>query len=166
MWLKKKMNVQKALNMQRVSSNLTLFLKLFLPTMWIVFFTTFGVMLFIIDEYKLPLLTSAYFKYPYLLVFFIFFALLYFTFIQLKRVEMDTEYYYVSNYMKTYRLLFDDIASVDKIKLGPVIWVTYKLKAKGSFGKKITFLANTELYNMFMNDHPEIAQIIEGKSHI
>ena len=50
------------------------------------------------------------------------------------------------------------------MKLGPLMWVTYKLKAKGSFGKKITFLANTQLYNMFMNDHPEIAKLLDGKS--
>ncbi len=158
------MKVQKVVNMQRVSSNLTLFLKLFLPTVWIVFFTTFGTMLFIIDEYKLPFLTSPYFKYPYILFFVLFLTLLYFTFIQLKRVEMDGQFYYVSNYMKTFRLVYDDIEKVDKMKLGPLMWVTYKLKAKGSFGKKITFLANNQLYNMFMNDHPEIAKLLDGKS--
>lgn len=77
---------------------------------------------------------------------------------------MDGQFYYVSNYMKTFRLVYDDIEKVDKMKLGPLMWVTYKLKAKGSFGKKITFLANTQLYNMFMNDHPEIAKLLDGKS--
>ena len=77
---------------------------------------------------------------------------------------MDGQFYYVSNYMKTFRLVYDDIEKVDKMKLGPFMWVTYKLKAKGSFGKKITFLANTQLYNMFMNDHPEIAKLLDGKS--
>ena len=149
--------------MQRVSSNLTLFLKLFLPTVWIVFFTTFGAMLFIIDEYKLPFLTSPYFKYPYLLFFVVFLTLLYFTIIQLKRVEMDGQYYYVSNYMKTFRLVYDDIDVIDMIKLGPFIWVTYSLKAKGSFGKKITFLANSQLYKMFMNEHPEVKKILDDK---
>ncbi len=160
------MKDQKVANMQRVSSNLTLFLKLFLPTMWIVFFSTFGFMLFVIDDYKLPLLTSAYFKYPYLLIFFLFLAILYFTLIQLKRVEMDAEYYYVSNYMKTYRLAFDDIASVDKMSLGPLKWITFKLKAKGSFGNKITFLASTQLYNLYLGDHPEIAKLLEERSKV
>jgi hypothetical protein len=76
---------------------------------------------------------------------------------------MDGQYYYVSNYMKTFRLVYDDISMVDKMKLGPLMWVTYKLKAKGSFGKKITFLANTQLYDMFMNEHPEVKKILDEK---
>ncbi len=79
---------------------------------------------------------------------------------------MDAEYYYVSNYMKTYRLAFDDIASVDKMSLGPLKWITFKLKAKGSFGNKITFLASTQLYNLYLGDHPEIAKLLEERSKV
>ena len=95
--------------MQRVSSNLTVFFKLFLPTVWIVFFTIFTISIFTIDGQSLPFLTSPVFKYPFLLVYLIFFALIYFTIVQLKRVEMGSDCYFVSNYLKTYRLVFEDI---------------------------------------------------------
>ena len=119
--------------MQRVSSNLTVFFKLFLPTVWIVFFTIFTISIFTIDGQSLPFLTSPVFKYPFLLVYLIFFALIYFTIIQLKRVEMGIDCYFVSNYLKTYRLVYEDIESVSIIPLGRLQVITFRFKAKGSF---------------------------------
>ena len=83
--------------MQRVSSNLTLFFKMFLPTMWIVFFGTFGLAIFVTDSSQIPLLTSTTFKYSFLIFYLLFFGILYYTLIPLKRVEMGKEYYIVSN---------------------------------------------------------------------
>ncbi|HRG42193.1 MAG TPA: hypothetical protein PLC27_12360, partial [Saprospiraceae bacterium] len=87
----------------------------------------------------------------------IFFALIYFTIIQLKRVELGPDFYYVSNYLKTYKLIYDDIESVHIIPLGRLMLVTFKLKASGSFGNKIVFLASKQLYEMFMASHPTVA---------
>jgi hypothetical protein len=143
--------------MQRVSSNLTIFFKLFIPTVWIVFFTIFTISIFTIDGQSLPFLTSPIFKYPFLVGYLIFFALIYFTIIQLKRVEMGPEYYFVSNYLKTYRLIYDDIESINIIPLGRLQIMTLKLKAKGSFGQKITFLASKQLYGLFLKMYPAIA---------
>ncbi|MBK9736617.1 MAG: hypothetical protein IPO92_17320 [Saprospiraceae bacterium] len=141
-----------------MSSNLTLVLKLFLPTLWIVFFSTFTIALFITDEEDLPFLTSPYFKYPFLVIFLIFLTLLYITFLKLKRIEMGPECYYVSNYLRTFRLIYDDIENINSINLGRFRWVTFYLKAKGSFGKKITFLINKQLFEIFLAEHKEVNQ--------
>jgi hypothetical protein len=148
--------------MQRVSSNLTVFFKLFLPTVWIVFFTIFTISIFTIDGQSLPFLTSPVFKYPFLLVYLIFFALIYFTIIQLKRVEMGSDCYFVSNYLKTYRLVYEDIESVSIIPLGRLQVITFRLKAKGSFGKKITFLASKQLYNLFLQSNVDVASHLKS----
>ncbi len=143
--------------MQRVSSNFTVFFKLFIPTVWIVFFTIFTISIFTIDDQSLPFLTSPVFKYPFLAGYLIFFALIYFTIIQLKRVELGPDFYYVSNYLKTYKLVYEDIASVSIFSLGRLMIVSFRLKASGSFGNKIVFLASKQLYEMCMASHPTVA---------
>lgn len=142
--------------MQRVSSNLTIFFKLFIPTVWIVFFTTFTLALFLVDEQSLPFLTSPIFKYPFLALYIIIFLLIYFTVLQLKRVEMTSEYYTVTNYFKTFKLYYDDIRSIQIIPLGRLKLVTFKLKGKGSFGNKITFLASRQLLDLFLKSQPHV----------
>lgn len=142
--------------MQRVSSNSTVFFKLFIPTAWIVFFTTFTAALFLIDGRSLPFLTSPVFKYPFLLGYILFFIILYYTVMQLKRLEMGPEHYYVSNYLKSFRLVYDDIEKISIIPIGRLQLVTFILKAKGSFGKKITFLASKQLYELFMKANPDV----------
>lgn len=144
--------------MHRVSSNFTVFFKLFLPTVWIVFFTIFTISLFTVDEQTLPLLTSPVFKYPFLAAYLLFFALIYFTIMQLKRVELGPDCYYVSNYLKTYRLIYDDIESIKTFSLGRLELVTLKLKAKSSFGNKIVFLASKQLMDIFRKSHPNLDQ--------
>jgi len=142
--------------MQRVSSNLTVFFKLFIPTVWIVFFSTFTAALFFIDGRSLPFLTSPLFKYPFLLGYILFFTLLYYTVMQLKRVELGPDSYYVSNYLKSFRLVYDDVEKISIIPIGRLQLITFSLKAKGSFGKKITFLASKQLYELFMKANPEV----------
>jgi hypothetical protein len=104
----------------------------------------------------LPFLTSPVFKYPFLLGYILFFALLYFTVMQLKRVELSPDSYYVSNYLKTFRLVYEDIEKISIIPLGRLQLITFRLKAKGSFGKKITFLASKQLYELFMKANPDV----------
>ena len=149
--------------MQRISTNLTVFLKLFLPTAWIVFFTVFTVAIFTIDEQSLPFLTSPIFKYPFLIMYLLFLALLYFTVMQLKRVEIGQDCYYVSNYFKTFRLIYDDIESVSIIPLFRLQIMSFRLKAKGSFGNKITFLASRQLYTIASEMYPNVADALMSK---
>lgn len=152
--------------MQRVSTNLTIVLKLFLPTVWFVFFTTFLGVIFLINEQTLPAVTTTSFRLTYILFYLIFLAFLYFTVLRLKRVEMGPEFYYVSNYIKTYKLIYQDIESVNIIPIGKWKIITYKLVAKSSFGKKITFLANSELYNIFLNSQPEVANYLDEITNV
>lgn len=147
--------------MQRVSSNLTILFKIFIPTVWIVFFSIFTLMLFIASEQQIPFLTSPSFKFPFLAAYILFFLLIYFTLLQLKRVEMGAGYYYVSNYFKTYKLIYEDIERVDIIPVGRILVVTFHLRARSSFGKKIIFLASKNLFTLFLRDNPDVAQVFK-----
>jgi hypothetical protein len=148
--------------MIRVSSNFTLFFKLFIPTVWIVFFTLFTGALFLADPQQLPLLTSPAFKFPFLAGYILFFGLLRYTVMPLKRLEMDSEWYYVSNYFATYRMKYEDIASVRIFPLGRLQIMVFELKAPGSFGRKLTFLASRQLFALFCKQHPDTAQQLQS----
>lgn len=149
--------------MYRVSSNSTIFFKLFLPTFWIVFFGLFTAFTFFYDDSQILLLTLPEFKYGILAFYFIFIILLYFTIIRLKRVEMGPDHYYVSNYLKNYKLIYEDIKEVSQISLGKFTLVKFHLAGKSSLGKSIIFLANSFLYQNFLNSHPEVKEKIELK---
>jgi hypothetical protein len=141
--------------MHRVSSNLTVFFKFFLPTVWIVFFGTFTAAIFMTDNTQLAFLTTPVFRYSFLGAYLFFMAMIYFSVFQLKRVEMGADHFIVSNYFKTYRLRYDDIESVSIIPFFRLSIISFRLRAKSSFGKKITFLASTFLWKNFLSTHPE-----------
>ena len=141
--------------MHRVSSNLTIFLKIFIPTVWFVFFTTILITIFTVSDQTLPALTTPGFKTGYVIFYLVVFSILYFTIFQLKRVEFGSDHYIVTNYLKTYKLIYDDIDTIHTNNLGRFILFTFKLKAKSSFGNKITFLASRQLYEIFLQAHPE-----------
>ncbi|MCZ2101436.1 MAG: hypothetical protein LC107_07870 [Chitinophagales bacterium] len=142
--------------MHRVTSNLTIFFKIFIPTVWIVFFTSILITIFTISSQTLPVLTTTSFKIGYTIFYVIFLLFLYFTVFQLKRVELGPEYYIATNYFRTYKLIYDDIEEITTTSLGRFILVKFKLKAKSSLGRKIYFLASKQLYEIFMNSHPEV----------
>lgn len=141
---------------RRLSSSATLGLKLFLPTFWIVFFGALTLAMLFAGSSRAPILGSLGFKLGALGFFAIGVCLLYFTVMQLKRVEVDGEYLYITNFFKSYRYPHDQIERlVDSnftiFHLGHV-----HLKSAGSFGKKITFLQSRQKFEAFMESHPEL----------
>lgn len=75
---------------------------------------------------------------------------------QLKRVEMASDSYVVSNYFKTIKLYYHDIHSISTTPFFGLQITIFKLKGKSSFGNKIVFLASTQLWNFFLESHPEV----------
>jgi len=89
--------------MRRLSNNLTVILKIFLPIFYITFFGSLLIGSLTVTVNDAPLIASDLFRGAFALVFFIFVILMYFTVIQLKRVDGDTKHIYINNYLKTYR---------------------------------------------------------------
>ncbi len=80
----------------------------------------------------------------------------------MKRVELGPDYYIVTNYLKSYKFIYTDIESINNISMGRFDLITYRLRGKSSLGKKITFLANKQLYGIFLESYPEIARFLES----
>ena len=143
--------------MQNISTGLTIFFKLFIPTFWIVFFGAFTIGLFV-QNVRVGNLPPGTFRIVALLFFLIGCTILYFTLMQLKRVDMDDDYMYVSNYFKTLRYPYE---AIDKIKerdwlLFHTIHVSFR--KKGKFGKRIVFLARSKKLSRFLKAHPKVAE--------
>lgn len=143
--------------MHRLSSNWTLFFKIFLPTFWITFFGVLTLAVFFVKTPAFSGITAMVFKMGTLAFFAVGTAVLYFTLIQLKRVDIDPEHLYVSNYFKTFRYPFSNIERIGERNLGLFHLVRLHLKAPGRFGSRITFLLDDSMLSAFFEKHPEAA---------
>lgn len=139
----------------RVSSNWTLFLKIFFPTFWIVFF---GSLLFFIVVLNGLGAMSAHplVKIAAVLIFAMFFAALYFSVMKLKRVEMGEDHFFVTNYFRTYRYSYDSIAAINETDLFVTHLVSIRFTAKSAFGKKVFFISRTDVWREFIAGHPAL----------
>ena len=94
--------------MERVSSNSSLFLKIFIPTFWLVFFGLFTLMT-VITENENPVFNTIEYKISIIILYLIGALVMYWSFIKLKRVEMGPKAFSVSNYFKTYQYSYGSI---------------------------------------------------------
>ncbi len=147
--------------MYRVSTNLTLFLKFFVPVVWIVFFASFTIAVWVTDEHIGPL---GFWQFKIGLTIFLFLGalVLYFLFMRLKRVEMSGEHIYISNYIKTYRYPYDSIAEIKEDDFLLFRRIRVFLKEAGKFGRKIVFVADKRNLRQFYEDHPAIKKAINS----
>lgn len=126
----------------RVSSNMTLILTLFLPTISLVFLGLIAVASIFSEDYMGPFPALSFSRYIFLIVFILYFLFLYFTILKLKRVELSQKQLLASNFFKTYAYEYKDIESLKRLNLLLIkIWVV-KLKYKGKFGRRIPFILN------------------------
>jgi hypothetical protein len=140
-----------------ISSNSTVFLKYFLPTIWIVFFGTLFTVILFAHNVKVGSMPPTTFKMVYAACFSTMIAIMYFTIFKLRRVELDQDYFYATNYIKIYRYSFESIQAIKKYNYGWWLIYTIELKKPGFFGKKITFLANKRRLVEYLSQHPEVA---------
>ncbi|NNE29948.1 MAG: hypothetical protein HKN16_09935 [Saprospiraceae bacterium] len=142
--------------MQRISTNATLILKFFIPTVWITFFGAVTIAAFLTKGtfYGIP-------EGPFKAIVFAFFAIgflfLWWAVLRLKRMEIDEEYVYVTNYFKTYRYPF---SSVEKLNLKDFKFfktLEVQLKEPGSFGESMTCVISEKLFFEYMQEHPKVA---------
>jgi hypothetical protein len=139
----------------RLSSNTTLFLKIFLPVFW----TTIVLMMTLVswfapDHYfgGLPIESL---RYAFLLVLVAGSATFLLLFWPLKRVESDGEYIYVSNYFKTARYSWEqDVEGFYQQRHVFYRQSVIELNGVGTFGRKIRFMASKRLLADFRERFP------------
>lgn len=142
--------------MQRVSTNLTLFYKFFVPIFWIVFFGSMTIAAFVYDNAYYGEIPGGPFRIGLVIFFITGVAMFLFTLMRLKRVEMGADGLYVTNYFKHLRYPFADIEKIGESEFLFFKVVTVHLRAKGTFGKKFTFIASRDRYGEFWRQHPNL----------
>ena len=149
--------------MQHVSSSLTLFLKYAFPIAWIVFFGAMTAAFWLIGNINVVAGLSIEKFRIIITTFFLFGVLvLYWSVMRIKRVEMDDHFFYVTNYFKNVRYPFHQIKKVAEKDYLLFRTVHIYLKETGTFGKKITFIASRDRFNLFLKENPEVVQQLEG----
>ena len=142
--------------MIRVSSNLTLFLKIILPLTWLIFYGSFSVGFLFLPGDRLEGIGPIWIKYVFWAIFLSGFVLMYFTVIKLKRVEFGPQHVYVSNYQKEFYYDYSDIQSIDERNFGLFKTARIQFKETTSFGQRIVFLLAEYRYAKFIREHPDL----------
>lgn len=148
--------------MHIVSTSATLFLKFFIPTFWMVFFGIFNIALWVSGK-QVGSFPRATFNIGFAIFFLVGIAILYYALMRLKRVEMDGDFVYVTNYLKTSRYPWHNVEKIVERDYLFFKSIDLYLITPGQFGKKMTFVASQKRFNEFLKSHPPIvAQFIES----
>ena len=142
--------------MERISSNWTLFYKLFLPTFWIAFFGAVMVASLLTPYAYVGDFPRRSFQMGVIFIFVSGTAALVFTLMRLKRVELGGDFVYVTNYFAHVRYSY---GSIEKLEVGWFLWLnpaTLHLREPGKFGKRITFILLPGRLREFLRSHPEL----------
>lgn len=140
--------------MTRLSSNWTLFHKFFIPTFWIVFLGACVTTTWIMEVTIIPGLPPSIFRILLTIIYVAGLLVMYLFTIRLKRVEIDQEYIYVTNYFKHYRYPHIDIDHIAESKIPLFATSTIHLKSAGTLGKEIKYLAVKGWLQDFLKAHP------------
>ena len=150
--------------MRRLSSNLSIFFRLFLPLVYIVFFGSLVIGSFLITANDSPLISSSIFRYGMLSSYIIFVLIFSFSIMKLKRVDADENNILISNYFKTYKYTWDSIKKMTTINLLIFDIIYIHIHEKGKFGKKVFFLASRSLVKSFFSDYTQLFKYIDPNS--
>lgn len=146
--------------MERVSSQLTIFIRIALPTIWLTTVISLVALLSWAVRGRAHLFANPFIWIGLILILLTGYFFIKFILWKIYRVDMDNRHLLVSNYFKTFKYPFEDIESItdaDYLK-GRVYKI--KLKAKGSFGQNIHFLASRTLWEDFIKEHPYLFEEI------
>jgi len=126
--------------MIRLSSNLTLFFKIFIPIFFIIFYGLLSLFFLFGDES--PLARSKWFPYSNLIFYAAALFILYKTVWQLYRIDCTSDHFIVTNYKSAFKYTYD---SIDTFKMTDLFFFTVgsvSFKSNSSFGKRIRFLVD------------------------
>jgi hypothetical protein len=141
--------------MDRVSSSLTIVLRIVLPVVWLVTILSLVILLSIAVSGRAEIFSNPIIWGSLLFILASGFAFIYFLLWRFYRIDMDNKSVYISNYFKTFKYPFTDVKSISGISTFPDRIFHMELKSKGSFGKHIYFLASQKLWQDFVEKHPQ-----------
>lgn len=144
-----------------IASNWTLVLKIFFPILWGAFFGLITIAFWFSDEPTVGTMPIGNFRLLISSFLFTGMAVLYFSFMQLKRVEVDEHFMYVTNYKDTARYPFHNIEKLEEANYFLFKIVRVYFKESGIFGKKVIFLTNKFRLQEVLNQREDLAKLFE-----
>jgi len=143
--------------MLRLSSNATLFLKIFVPVFWTTILSGLTIVVWFGEAKYFRGIPITSFRWAMLFTLLMSVALFFVLFWPLKRVETDGEKIYVSNYFRTafYRWQ-EDVERVTTVRILLLKITTIELNGMGSFGRKLRFIPSKKLMQSFRETHPGV----------
>jgi hypothetical protein len=142
--------------MHRLSANVTLFLRLFLPTFWVIFFGALTLAFLFADYQGSPFMQTGVFKMLVVIFYLLGIGAFFLTFWKLRRVELDEHFVYITDFFRTARYPFHNIELIHTASY-PFVQLAYiTLYEKGIFGKKIYFIHKKEAFERIILQHPEL----------
>ena len=143
--------------MYRLSSNATLFWKLFVPVFWTTILAGLTLVAWFVDDNTFSGSMLQSFRYGTLFTLVAAVASFYLMFWPLKRVETDGDKVFVSNYFRTAFYHWDrDVESFTETRFLFFRFATIRLNGIGSFGRKMRFLADKSLLDNFKEERGEV----------
>ena len=141
---------------RRLSSRQTVLTKFIFPAIWIplVGFVTLSMFL---DSFEGPAPPP---KWIFLFAWVAGAVFVWWNCVRLKRVSVDDNFLYVSNYLKEIAIPLSDIHDVTENRWFNIHPVTIRLKASSEFGDKIVFMPTTRFF-AFFSSHPVVSELKE-----
>lgn len=146
--------------MERISTNLTLFYKFFIPVFWLVFFGSITVASLLYSFSYVGRIPAPTFRIIMIFIFLSGTATLYMTLLRLKRVEMSEDFVYVTNYFKSFRYPYHNIEGIRTTRFFFIQIATLTLRESGSLGKHIIFIPSKQRFKIFFDQHPDLKVLL------
>lgn len=140
--------------MRQISSNVTLILKFFIPTFWVVFFGAFTIAVLASQNPYFEQIPAFIFKVGVCGFYLLGIWLIWYFLWSLKRVEADDSYLVVTDYFKTYKYKWEDVSRIQHFNFQLLQSIRVHLKAPGSFGKSISFIISKRRLAQYLAEHP------------
>lgn len=108
-----------------------------------------------------PVFETNFYKIGIVLVFLLTLLILRLTVWKLYRMDVSTDYVYITNYFKTFRY---SIESIESIHHESILWFHFlkiKLKEKGSMGDSFTVLIETNVWEQWLMSNEDYRSLLK-----
>ena len=146
--------------MIRVSTGWTLFYRIFLPIFYLAFMGSWTIATIRAGDEVSPLFESWIYRISMVGLVLIGAVIIRATVWRLKRLDVTSTHFYLTDYFKTFRYSLDSIASMDTFSIGWFRFLKIELKERGSLGQKFYILLEKDLWNDYLAANAPVQNLI------
>lgn len=147
--------------MIQLSSSATLMLRLFFPTIWVVFFGSFMVAGWLTSDDLVGPFDSMAYRLVTTIGLLGGILGIRFTLWRLHRADADEEHLYLSDYFRTYKYSRDSVERITLHAYGLFSLCRIQLQTKGSFGRVIWFLPSMKRMETLLVRYPGWGEVVK-----